>query len=45
VSGAQSTTGSGSTVAPGNTNPYYVSGVGAAGASGASGGNGLVVIN
>jgi len=45
VSGAQSTTGSGSTVAPGNTNPYYVSGVGAAGVSGASGGNGLVVIN
>jgi len=45
VSGAQSTTGSGSTVAPGNTNPYYVSGVGAAGTSGASGGNGLVVIN
>jgi len=45
VSGAQSTTGSGSTVAPGNTNPYYVSGVGAAGISGASGGNGLVVIN
>ena len=45
VSGAQSSTGSGSTVAPGNTNPYYVSGVGAAGVSGASGGNGLVVIN
>jgi hypothetical protein len=45
VSGAQSTTGSGSTVAPGNTNPYYVSGVGAAGVSGASGGNGLIVIN